>query len=120
MDWYSATEETVERVQAAWIDAPVENLETLAMLLEVARDQVWAFAPESEDEDSEPVAVPTDDTVPARLVYAQLQQAKALWDAGRVSSSGDVGMDSFVYTPRPMDKAIRGIIRPTRGRPDVG
>lgn len=101
-----------ERLLAAWPDAPVDNLETCGMLLEVARDQVWAYAPESVDAANLPVVVPTDTTVPARLVYAQLQQASSLWDAGRVSSSGDTGGDTFTFTPRPMDKVIRTIIRP--------
>lgn len=125
MLWYSAAEgdtDAQERIVTAWIDAPTSNLEVLGMLLGVARDQVWAFAPESEDDDSEPVEVPDDDDpdVPARLVMAQLRQAQALWDAGRVDSQGAVGIDEYRYTPRPLDKSIRGIIRPTKGRPEIG
>lgn len=119
LTWYSVDAddtETQERLAAAWGDAPVQNLETCAMLLEVAAGQVWAFTPESEDDEGEPVAIiATGSAVPARLVYAQLQQAVNLWNAGRVSSSGDVGMDSFTYTPRPLDKTIRLVIRPTKG-----
>lgn len=118
--WYSAADDDeVERLVAAWTDAPIADLETLSMLLEVARDQVWSYDPDSEDDDLEPVLPPTTD-VPVRLVLAQLRQATNLWNAGRVNSSGDVGMDSFTFTPRPLDKTIRGIIRPLRGTFDVG
>ena len=121
--WYSVNDEDTaaqERLQAAWVDAPTTNLELCGMLLDVAADQVWAFAPESEDDAGEPVAAPAAGLpVPSRLVYAQLQQAVNLWNAGRVTSDGNTGMDSFTFTPRPLDKTIRLVIRPTKGVPDV-
>lgn len=114
-DWYSVVDDDAQaRLLAAWGDAPTADLETCGFILSIARDQVWAWAPESEDDDGEPVIVPTTN-VPDRLVYAQLKQANALWDAGRVSSQGEVGIDSYVYTPRPLDKTIRGIIRNPQG-----
>lgn len=111
--WYSAEDTDAQtRLQGAWGDVPLENLEVCAMLLEVARDPVWEWAEESQTDAGEPVAViATGDPVPPRLVYAQLQQAVNLWNAGRVSSSGEVGMDGFTYTPRPLDKTIRSVIR---------
>ena len=125
--WYSADEndtDAQERLTGAWIDAPLDNLEVCAMLLEIARDQVWVYAPEcgGVDDDGAPIVpvIDTGDLVPARLVMAQLQQATNLWNAGRVNSSGDVGMDSFSFTPRPLDKTIRSMIRPTKGTVDVG
>jgi hypothetical protein len=42
-----------------------------------------------------------------------------LWNAGSVSPSGDIGPESYSFTPRPLDKTIRGIIRPTTGTADV-
>lgn len=113
--WYSADEaddEAQERLVGAWPDAPTANLETLGMLVEVARDQVWAYAPESDDDDGNAVVVPED--APKRLVYAQLKQVENLWNAGRVSSDGNTGMDGFVFTPRPLDKTIKRVIRPER------
>jgi len=120
--WYSVVDdEAVERLVGAWDDAPTVNLETCGFILDIARDQAWTYAPESTDDDSgETVPVPIDDTVPSRLVFAQLQHAKNLYNAGRVNSAGDTGMDGFVFTPRPLDKTIRGIIRPPRGVFDVG
>lgn len=139
-----------ERLVAAWVDAPIDNLEVCGMLLEVAREQVLAYAPDPEDSDdliATAVAAvqviydtytttpgtfeelladiglaldPVPATVPpTRYVYAQLQQAGNLWNAGRVTSAGETGMDGFVFTPRPLDKTIRQIIRPTHGVPNV-
>lgn len=158
MLWYSAdTDDAVDRLVAAWSDAPVENLEVCQMILEVAREQVVEFAPDSSALDqvrelltqlgatSEVIAevidlldglIPGDDVFPddgvypgmpsfldppARYVYAQLQQATNLWNAGRVSGDGQVGPDGtqFVFTPRPLDKTIRQIIRPMSGAPSV-
>ena len=110
--WYGTNGQTAQdRLLAAWPDAPIENLETLGFLLSVARDQVLAFAPTA-------IAPQNWDTAPLdRSVYAQLQQANNLWNAGRVASSGDIGDGSFTFIPRPLDKTIRQIIRPVDGKP---
>lgn len=134
MQWYSASDPVaIDRIAAAWSDAPAENEELLAMLLDVARVQVLAFA-----EDAEPIDQVTNllevlgyDTTmildvttllggtpsepPARYVYAQLQQAKNLFNAGR----GTSGPDGFEFSPRPLDKDIQRIIRPRSGVIDV-
>lgn len=127
-----------DRLRSAWSDAPTENLELCGMILDVARGQVIAFAEVEEPEDRvtylleelgyvadtiadvlglldlEPPAGPPD-----RFVYAQLQQAKNLWNAGRASGEGTVGADGFQFTPRPLDKTIQRVIRPTSGTADV-
>ncbi|WP_217584860.1 hypothetical protein [Microbacterium sp. GbtcB4] len=133
--WYSTSDEG--RLLGAWADAPIEDSETCGFLLETSRIQVLAYAPEpatlgSAIEDAlarfgvsqhlDAVlavldAEPTDP--PFNYVYAQLRQAQNLWNAGRVSGGGDVGDGQFSYTPRPLDKTIRGIIRPEDGKPDV-
>lgn len=108
--WYSATgQEQQERLEAAWLDAPLDNLETLGYLLTTARAQVSEYAGAIE--------VTADGA--QRLVLAQLMQARNLWNAGRADSGGDIGDGGFVFTPRPMDKTIRQIIRPIQGGPDV-
>lgn len=133
--WYSTSDE--ERLLGAWDDAPIEDEETCGFLLETARIQVLAYAPASATlgEAIENAlarygvsqhlaavlalldASPSDP--PFNYVFAQLRQAQNLWNAGRVTSGGEVGMESFTFTPRPLDKTIRGIIRPTDGKPDV-
>lgn len=121
MNWYTASEdqpEEVERVLAAWEDAPVDNLELLRMILHTARDQVLAYAPAVlplEVVDGYITLPP----IPERYVLAQLRQAQTIWNAGRVNTSGDLGDGAFVFTPRPMDKTIKGIIRPADGKPHV-
>ena len=86
--WYTAADndsEAIERLTAAWADAPIENLETLRFILSTARDQVLADAPTPippQDWDLHPLD---------RYVYAQLRQAENLWNAGRVQTSGDLG-----------------------------
>lgn len=112
-NWYTvATPDETDRLVLAWPDAPIENMEVLGFILSTSRDQVLEYAPA--------VAVPYEvDGVPENLVFAQLQQATNLWNAGRVTTGGEVGMESFSYTPRPLDKTVKSIIRPSTGRPRV-
>lgn len=107
----SETPEAVDRLVGLWEDAPVENLELTEMLLDVARDQVLAFAPAA------PAGSDWETEPPARFVLAQLQQAENLWNAGRATP--DVGPEGYSFTPRPLDKTIRTIIRPVDGKPDA-
>ncbi|QXE28557.1 hypothetical protein [Microbacterium paraoxydans] len=137
-EWYTATsDEAQQRLIAAWPDAPIENLEVCGFLLETARIQVLAYAPETAtltgavelalvrfglaERLGDVLALlgvdPTDP--PINFVYAQLQQATNLWNAGRVSGGGDAGMEQFTFTPRPLDKTIKQIIRPVQGGPRV-
>jgi hypothetical protein len=125
--WYSVSaaeaddQAATERLVSAWPDAPLANLEMLELILDSSRESVWAFAPESVDDSGEDVALPgLANVVPGRLVLAQIRQANNLWQAGQVSSAGDMGGDGYVFTPRPLDKTIRGIIRPIRGTFSVG
>lgn len=121
-DWYTATPDGAERLVGAWPEAPIENEELCSSILEVAKGQVIAYAPEPPTPTGEWVDgyyVTVTPETPSRYVYAQLQQAINLWNAGRVSSSGDVGDGGFTFTPRPLDKTIRQIIRPVDGKPHV-
>ena len=126
--WYSATTpEQTDRLLAAWSDAPIEDLELCNFLLDVARMQVEEFAPAIPDSNpivdafEEELGTSTDTTaeVPFNLVYAQLVQAQNLWNAGRAQSDGGVGSEGYSFTPRPLDKTVRSIIRPTSGVPRV-
>lgn len=137
-EWYTATDdEAQQRLGDAWPDAPIENLEVCGFLLGTARMQVLAYAPEAATLASAvEVALvqfglaerlgdvlallgadPTDP--PINYVYAQLQQATNLWNASRVSGGGDAGVEQFTFTPRPLDKTIKQIIRPVHGGPRV-
>lgn len=118
--WFSTTtEDESTRLLDSWPDAPYDELpEVLSMLLDSARVQVIAFAqglPEDEilddyvlrNKDGDPVV-----DIPPRLVYAQLQQATNLWNAGRKGNADEFGSDTFSFTPRPLDKTVRQLIRP--------
>lgn len=131
--WFD--EATLEGAHDAFPELPVEN-ETLAvMLLDVAREQVLAYAA-----DAEPTVQVTDllhnlgvgegaiaqvialldfedstPGVPTRYVWAQLMQAKNLWFAGK----GEDGPEGFTFSPRPLSKDIQRVIRPTSGAADV-
>lgn len=132
--WYSgATPAEQARLHGAWSAAPIENEELLGFLVETARLQVITYAPEATtaeaaiaevllrfgltDQLAEVLAVlDLDEEQPAfNLVYAQLQQIKNLWSAGRADENGNIGGEGFSYVPRPLDKTIKGIIRPTSG-----
>lgn len=135
--WYSVTDQ--QRIAAAWPgnDAPIENEELLGFILDTARLQVISFAPEATTpeaalsgillqfglqdrlEEVLDVLALTDEDVPFNYVFAQLQQAINLWNAGRVTSEGNVGGEMWNFTPRPLDKTIKSIIRPTDGKPSV-
>ncbi|HWK27424.1 MAG TPA: hypothetical protein VNS09_12725 [Solirubrobacter sp.] len=138
-DWYTVdSEEAQQRLLGAWRDAPLINLELTGMILDVARGQVLQYGAElldpleqlAEDVASLGYDQETIDNVlalldgepfapPVRYVYAQLQQAKNLWNAGRGNEDGEIGEGGFTFTPRPLDKTIRGIIRPVDGKPHV-
>ncbi|WP_133177894.1 hypothetical protein [Microbacterium testaceum] len=116
--WFSLeTPAEVERFTAAWgsHDAPTDELG--GFLLEIAREQVIEYAPAGS------VGWPADGGAykepSSALVYAQLQQARNLWNAGQAGSDGAIGTEGYSFTPRPLDKTIRSIIRPSKGVPSV-
>lgn len=127
-DWYSA--DGAGRLIAAWPHAPIENVELCGFVLDTARLQVVTYAPKATEAQSAIAATLLQfglhdrlgevlavldldaDAPPFNLVYAQLQQAKNLWAAGRASQDGEIGSEGFSFTPRPLDKTIRSIIRP--------
>lgn len=136
--WFRATSPAEQqRVAAAWKDAPLANLELLGMLLDTAREQVLEFAPEIPADTTVEVVDNGDGTLtlsgpgvtengdgtislgvtepPTRYALAQLQQAKHLWNSGRVAANGETGADGFSFAPRPLDKDIQRIIRPIAG-----
>lgn len=121
-DWYTVDNGGLadERLLAAWRDAPVENQEVCGFILEAARDQVIAYAPElTETTTIVDGYLTTTVVLPTRYVYAQLQQAKNLLMAGSVARGGEYGDGEFSYEPRPLDKAIKNLIRPVDGKPHV-
>lgn len=90
-----------------WADAPQKD-ERLYQLLELAKQQVLAFAPPLDE-----FQVP-----PLNYRFAQLQQARNLLNASRVDpSNGSGGDDSFTLTPFPLDWTVKQMLRPKSARP---
>lgn len=129
MQWYSAFD---SRIEDAWPDARAIDPEVLEMLLDVSRGDVLAYAKAetSAEEVSQLlnvlgypaatislVVAALGEVVPgtpARYVFAQLMQAKNLYNAGRIDAAS-VGPDGFSFVPRPLSKEIQKVIRPQSG-----
>jgi hypothetical protein len=81
-----------------WAGAP-EADGTLARLLDVARDQVTAYAP---------AAI----AIPERYRAAQLMQARNTWNASLTNADQQVDVGGFTVTVRPLDWAVKQLLRP--------
>jgi hypothetical protein len=98
---------TLPSARSEWRDAPDQD-ERLYPLLELAKQQVLAYAP----------ALDEFATPPLHYRQAQLLQARNLWNAGRVDpASGQAGGDSFALTPFPLDWTVKQMLRPKSARP---
>lgn len=114
-DWH-----TTETAAAEWSDAVgVGDDDVLEELLEVAKEQVMAYAFKSDREAYEAATESEPYDVPLRLRRAQLRQAENMWNAARVDSAGEIGEGSFVSSPHPLDWHIKQLIRPRRAVPRV-
>jgi len=93
-----------------WPDAySIDDSGTLTMYLEVAKSQVLAYAP----------ALANDAPIPEAYAVAQLMQARNIWNASKVSPSGDINTGSYASTPFPLDWQVRQLLRPRRGVPVI-
>jgi hypothetical protein len=103
--WY-----TLDAAREDWADAP-ETDARLEQLLELARQQVIAYAP----------ALAAGAAIPANYKAGQLMQARNLWNAGLVDpATGQQGDDaSFQLRPFPLDWMVRQVLRPKTGVPKV-
>lgn len=105
-----ATWHDIDSIRLAWSDADQIDDALLGELLEVARDAVVAYAPALSDEGA----------LPTRYRLGQMVHVKNLWNASRVTASGDLGGDTFEIQPRPLDWHVKQILRPAQGVPKVG
>lgn len=83
-----------------WPGAPAQD-GTLARLLDVAQDQVEAYAPQL-----------LTMAVPERYRAAQLMQARNTFNASLTNGDQQTDMGGFVMTIRPLDWAVKQLIRP--------
>lgn len=96
----------LDSARDGWADAPNDD-DLLWELLVVARDAIEEFAP----------VLGVDVAVPARYRKGQLMQARNLWNSDDVSPAGVEGMDSYAVTPRPLDWAVKQVVRPRSAVP---
>jgi len=99
----------ITTARAQWPGAPTDTI--LADLLDIARDQVIAYAPE----------LPLGAEVPVNYSYAALVQARDIWNAFNASPSQDqFGQDTFAIPVYPMSWHVKNLLRPTQGKWLVG
>lgn len=84
-----------------WSGAPDAD-GTLHRLLDVAREQVEAYGPK----------LAADAIVPERYRAAQLIQARNTWNASLTNGEAQVDAGGFVVNVRPLDWAVKQLIRP--------
>lgn len=97
---------TLSSLRAEWADAPDDDVQAYR-LLEIAKGACLDFLDVDED-------APTS-SVKFAWREAQRMQARNLWNAARVSSDGSYGDGVYAITPRPLDWAIKQLLRPNRG-----
>lgn len=103
---------TIDTARDEWTvgEATVDD-RRLWQLLELAREQVTAFAP----------ALAEDAAIPSSYRAGQLMQAQNLYNAGAVDpATGSTGDDQFALRPYPLDWMVKQVLRPARGVPVVG
>lgn len=103
---------TVDTARDEWTvgEATVDD-RRLFQLLELAREQVIAYAP----------ALEAGAPVPARYRAGQLMQAQNLYNAGAVdpATGADGAGDTFALRPYPLDWMVKQVLRPQRATPVV-
>ena len=103
--WHTLASAREECADAEHIPDPV-----LFDLLDIARDEVVAYAP----------ALAEGDPIPLRYIKGQIMQARNTWNAARVDpSTGGDGEESFVIRPFPLDWSIKQVLRPRTGIPVI-
>jgi len=94
---------------AEWRDALGLDPDDLARYLQAAYEQCAAYAP----------ALAEGAEIPARYTLAQVMQARALYRSVLAGSGDQIGPDGMAVTVYPMDRVVKGLLRPRTGRPVV-
>lgn len=103
---------TKELARAHWRDAVDLEDDVLGLLLEVATDQVAAYAP----------ALLAGAPVPPRYALATIFQARELNAAASRGESDLIGVagDGYALRSRPLTGAVKQLLRPQQGLPVIG
>jgi hypothetical protein len=101
---------TMSSLRRNWRDAPVDD-EDVFELLSLSRAAVIEFAP----------VLAEGAIIPANYRKGQRMQARNTWNAAVVDpSNGQIGDDTFVIRPYPLDWSVKQILRPKPAVPWVG
>ncbi len=79
------------------------------LILEAAQEQCAEYAPPLAD----------GVAVPARYKVALVMQARAVHRSLLAGSGDQIGADGMTVTVYPMDRTVKGLLRPRRGVPGV-
>lgn len=105
---------TIADARDLWADAETVDDATLTLILDAAWSSCVAFLPLEVVEPDPGPFVPT-----ASHKHANVLAARDLWTAYR--RDGDViGFDTYAVRVRPLSDTVRALLRPQRGRPQVG
>jgi len=101
-----------------WADVGRIDFPMLKRFLDVARDQVIAYAPRRFRQQVEEHGI-LDVDVPESYALAQFRQAQNLYRASVADTDGQIGDEGFAITVYPLDWHVKNLIRPRRGAPSV-
>jgi hypothetical protein len=101
---------TVDSVRQEWTGGAPADDRRLYQVLDMARQQVLEYAPE----------LAVDAPIPSNYREGQLAQARNLYNAGTVDSSGGEGSGDFVLRPFPLDWMVKQMLRPQRAIGAIG
>lgn len=101
---------TLEEARRGWPDAPSDEAH-LTELLEVAHELCVEY--------QKPPTVDDEHPLPVRFKRAQRLQAKAMWQAERAGTGDQIGEDGRVVRVYPMDRQVKGLLRPDDGTPEI-
>ncbi|MGG7509433.1 hypothetical protein [Plantibacter sp. YIM 135249] len=99
---------SIEQAREDWTDAPSSDAQVF-VLLESAKLSCIPYAP----------ALPAGAPVPANYVQAQLMHARNIWNSTRSDPGDQIGTDGFAVRVYELDRPVKGLLRPTRGKPRI-
>ncbi|MEN0101843.1 MAG: hypothetical protein AAGC90_02860 [Curtobacterium sp.] len=98
----------VATARLEWDGAPEQD-GTLYRLLNTAREQVEAYAPAL-----------TGTEVPERYRAGQMSQARNMFNAAVTAGEVQVDLNGNAIRPRPLDWAVKQLLRPARAKKALG
>lgn len=105
---------TIDDAHELWVDSTSLPPATVTDLLAIAWTSCEEFIPADQ---LAPAPAPT--TVPRRWVMANVYHARDLWNAS-IRNGDVIGFADYAVRVRPLSDTVAALLRPRRGRPQVG